>query len=57
MSGQLDVLVTELSTLQSDIAVLSTGAMGEANLIMGYVRDVEDAATQATAVTTQSLQV
>ena len=53
----MDELVSELGTLQSDIAELSTGAMAEATQIMGYVRDVEDAATQATAITTESQQV
>ena len=57
MSREMDALTDELDMLQTDIAELSTGAMAEANLIMGYVRDVEAAASEATTISVQSQEV
>ena len=57
LANEMDVYVTELASIQAQITTMSSGALSESIEIMGYVREIETAATGCDTISTASLEV
>ena len=57
LANEMDVYVTELASIQAQITTMSSGALSESIEIMGYVREIETAATGCDTISTASSEV